>query len=63
MSGFFGRPAPPTPPPPQPIPDLADPAVLDRKRRVLEAAMTRSGRASTDMTSSDTYGSDKLGLR
>lgn len=58
---FGGPPKPPRPEPPLPMPDLNDPAILAAKRRTLEAAVGRSGRASTMLT--DDYSGDKLGSR
>lgn len=59
--GIFGggAPKPPAPPPPQPMPDLQDPAIARARRRLLEGAMSRSGRMSTMLT--DEYSGDKLG--
>lgn len=59
MGLMGGGAKPPTPPPPQPMPDLNDPAILAAKKRELQAASTRSGRASTQL--SDDYGGVKLG--
>jgi hypothetical protein len=55
--------APPPPAPPQPIPDIEDPALLARKRKEAEAAMSRSGRLSTMLTDDEGYSGRKLGLR
>lgn len=64
MSGLFGggKASVPPPPPVVPIPDINDPAVLARKRRVLEDAATRSGRVST-LLSDNEYSGGKLGIR
>lgn len=53
---------PPPPPDPVPIPDLEDPAILATRRRKLDDVMSRSGRASTQLTDNP-YSGDKLGLR
>jgi hypothetical protein len=61
---FEGPPKPPAPPPPQPMPDLMDPAVMEARKRTLQAAMGRSGRASTNLTGDNgDYSTDKLGSR
>jgi hypothetical protein len=61
---FGGSPKPPAPPPPQPMPDLMDPAVMEARKRTLQAAMGRSGRASTNLTGDNgDYSADKLGSR
>ena len=56
---FSGPKKPPPVPAPQPMPDLLDPAVLAARRRTLDAAMARTGRASTNLT--DDYAGNKLG--
>lgn len=61
MNDLFGSPKVPKPPDPTPIPDLFDPAVLAARRRTLENAAARSGRASTNLANQDQYGGTKLG--
>jgi len=59
-----GSPKPPPPPAPVAMPDLMDPAVLEARKRTLQAAMGRSGRASTNLTGDNgDYSTDKLGSR
>lgn len=59
----MGSPKPPEPPPPQPMPDLDDPAALAAKRKVLDSAAARSGRASTVLANGDGSGGGvKLGV-
>jgi hypothetical protein len=46
------------------MPDLMDPAVMEARKRTLQAAMGRSGRASTNLTGDNgDYSTDKLGSR
>lgn len=61
MSSLFsGPPKPPTPPAPTAMPDLMAPdALLDAKRK--QAAITRSGRASTALSGNNDYTNTKLG--
>lgn len=55
-------PKPPPPPDPLPIPDLNDPAILAARRRRLDDAMSRSGRASTQLGDDNSYSANKLGM-
>lgn len=53
---------PPAVPAPTPMPDLLDPAILAEKKRVLNQAAARSGRASTLLSGGgDDYSGQKLG--
>ena len=61
---FGGSPKPPTPPAPVAMPDPLDPALMEARKRTLQAAMGRSGRASTNLTGDNgDYSTDKLGSR
>lgn len=64
MQDLFGggKPAVPAVPAPTPMPDMADPAVLAAKQRVIDQAAARSGRASTILSGGPTYANDKLGV-
>lgn len=57
MAGLFGK--PPAPKPVATMPDPDGPEALAAKRRAMEAARARSGRASTVL--SGDYSSNKLG--
>lgn len=61
QSLFSGPPKPPAPPPPTPMPDLMDPAILAERKRTLQEAAGRSGRASTMLSSNNDYTNTKLG--
>lgn len=62
---IFGGGSPELPPVPkvQPIPDLADPAILQAKRRA-QTATTRSGREATILSGAQAgdYSGSKLGI-
>lgn len=51
--------SPPKPKKPDPMPDENDPAIMAARKRQLEMAATRSGRASTML--SENYTNDRLG--
>jgi len=68
IGGLFGggRSRAPDPPPPKPVvpmPDFDDPAIAAARRKVLEQAAARSGRASTILAGGDgDYNGNKLGV-
>jgi hypothetical protein len=66
ISAFGGRsapaPAPVEPVKPVPLPDPEDPAVLAERRRSLQRAAGRSGRASTVLRAQEDYSTDKTGV-
>lgn len=53
MSGLFSTPKAPVVPPPAPMPTPDDVAVNAAKKRAAMAASTRTGRASTILTDSN----------
>lgn len=65
VAAFSHPKALPTPPPPTPMPtpDLQDPEIIAIRRRQIEAALLRGGRASTNLTDDSGYSRDKLGMR
>jgi hypothetical protein len=65
--GARAAPAPPVVAAPEPVkptllPDPEDPAILAARRRQLQRAAGRSGRASTVLSSQEDYSTDKTGV-
>lgn len=50
MGGLFGGGKTPKPTPPTRMPDEEDPAIIEAKRRAAEQQRSRTGRASTVLT-------------
>lgn len=61
LFGGGGASDPPKPPPVAQMPDLYDPAILERKRQAMDATL-RTGRSSTNLSGNQgDYSGDKLG--